>query len=123
MVRIILIKSNEIGCVFLETKLQPNQNVEIKSKKEVNLRKLLNIIGFLIFGGLALTIITNPPHSTYEIKEFLLFIVGSTFIYYVLVNLYFIGKLWRKVVYAILIIMGGMNIFIIFYLSTGSITH
>ena len=107
----------------METKLQTNQNVEIKSKKEVSLRKLLNIIGFLIFGGLALTIITNPPHSINEIKEFLLFIVGSTFIYYVLVSLYFIGKLWRKVVYAILIIIGGMNIFMIFYLSTGLITH
>ncbi|WP_242450762.1 hypothetical protein [Priestia endophytica] len=107
----------------METQLQPNQNVEIKSKKEVNLRKLLNIIGFLIFGGLDLTIITNPPHSTNEIKEFLLFIVGSIFIYYVLVNLYFIGKLWRKVVYAILIVIGGINIFIIFYLSTSSITH
>ncbi|MFP3887322.1 hypothetical protein HPB58_16855 [Priestia filamentosa] len=107
----------------METKLQTNQNVEIKSEKEWRLRKLLNIIGLVIFGGLVLTIITNPPHSTNEIKEFLLFIVGSAFIYYVLVNLYFIGKLWRKVVYAILIIIGGMSIFIIFYLSTSPITH
>ncbi|MFP3845921.1 hypothetical protein [Priestia filamentosa] len=104
----------------METKLQTNPSVEIKSKKESSLRKLLNIIGLLIFGGLGLTIITNPPHSTNEIKEFLLFIVGSTFIYYVLVNLYFIGELWRKVVYAFLLIMGGISIFVVFYLSTSS---
>ncbi|MGZ9870008.1 hypothetical protein ACU3L3_16500 [Priestia endophytica] len=107
----------------METKLQTNQNVEIKSKKEASLRKLLNMIGLLIFGGLALTIITNPPHSTNEIKEFLLFIAGSAFVYYALVNLYFIGQSWRKVVYASLLIIGSVSIFIIFYLSTSSIPH
>jgi hypothetical protein len=107
----------------VDAKFQTNQNVKIKSEKEFSLRKLLNIIGLFIFGGLALTIITNSPHSTNEIKEFLLFIVGSAFIYYVLVNLYFIGKSWRKVVYSSLLIIVGISIFMIFYLSTHSVPH
>ncbi|MFP7416590.1 hypothetical protein [Priestia filamentosa] len=107
----------------METKLQTNQNIEMKSKKEDSVRTLLNIIGFLIFGGLALTMITNPPHSTKEMKEFLFFIMGSSCIYYILVNVYFLGELWRKVVYTTLFIIGGMSIFIIFYLLTSSIPH
>ncbi|PWW28891.1 hypothetical protein DFO73_105128 [Cytobacillus oceanisediminis] len=71
--------------------VQTSQNVEIVPKKEVSLRKLLNIIGIFIFGGLALTNVTNPLPSNDLPKEFLLFITGNAIIYFFLVCIYFIG--------------------------------
>lgn len=107
----------------METNIQTSHNVEIVTNKEVSLRKLLNIIGIFIFGGLALTNVTNPLPSNELTKEFLLFIVGSAIIYYFLVSIYFIGGFWRKVFYAILILLSGCSLFMVFYLVTNSIPH
>ncbi|ECL9256516.1 hypothetical protein FT376_09145 [Campylobacter jejuni] len=92
------------------------------TKKEVSLRRLLNVIGIFIFGGLALSIVTNPIPSD-DIKEFLLFIFGSAIIYYFLVNIYFIGHIGRKIFFTTLILLGCFSLYMIFYLSTNSIQH
>lgn len=107
----------------METNVQTSQNVEIVTKKEVSMRKLLNIIGIFIFAGLALTNVTTPLPSSEDTKEFLLFIVGSAIIYYFLVNIYFIGQIGRKIVFTILILLGCFSIFMAFYLGTNSVPH
>ena len=107
----------------METNVLTSQNVEIVIKKEISMRKLLNIMGIFIFGGLALTNVTNPLHSSDYIKEFFLVIAGSAFIYYFLVNIYFIGEIGRKIVFTILILLGCFSIFMAFYLATNSIPH
>lgn len=107
----------------METNVQTSQNVEIVTKKEMSMSKLSNIIGIFIFGGLALTNVTNPLYSSELTKEFLLFIGGSAIIYYFLVNIYFIGQIGRKIVFTILILIGCFSIFMAFYLGTNSVPH
>lgn len=107
----------------METNVQTAQNVEIVSKKEVSMRKVLNIIGTFIFVGLALSNVTTPLPSNEDIIEFLLFIVGSAIIYYFLVNIYFIGQIGRKTVFTILILLGCFSIFMAFYLGNNSLPH
>ncbi|WP_243291295.1 hypothetical protein [Bacillus sp. FJAT-47783] len=122
----------------METNLQTSQHVEIVTNKEVSLRKVLNVIGIFIFVGLALTTVTIPislnekmewyinedkKMGFTELKEFFLFISGSAFIYYFLVNIYFIGRSWRKVVFIILILLTGFSLFMVFYLLNHSTPH
>ena len=106
----------------METKIQHSKNIEIATRKEVNLKKWLNVIGLFIFGGLVLTTVTNPLPSS-ENMEFLLFIFGSAIIYYFLVNIYFISPVWRKVIYATLILLCAFSLFMAFYLATHSTPH
>ncbi|AYA78527.1 hypothetical protein DOE78_13765 [Bacillus sp. Y1] len=87
------------------------------------MRRLLNMIGIFIFGGLSLTNVTNPLPSSYFTKEFLLFIGGSAITYYLMVNIYFLGQIGRKLVFTMLILLGCFSMFMIFYLSTNSIPH
>jgi hypothetical protein len=88
-----------------DKKMQTKEDVKTAKEVETELKKVLNIIGIFIFGGLALTSVTNPPPADYLI-EYLLFIAGSAFIYYFLVNVYFLGQSWRKVFYGVIIVLG-----------------
>ena len=107
----------------METNVQTTQDVKIVTKKEISMRKLLNIIGIIIFCGLALSNVTNPLPSSDDTKEFLLFIGGSASIYYLLVNIYFIGQIGRKIVFTILIFLGCFSVFMTFYLANNPIPH
>lgn len=107
----------------METNVQMSPKVEIVTKKEVSIRKLLNIIGIFIFAGLALSNVTTPLASSEDTKEFLLFIVGSAIIYYFLVIIYFKGQIGRKIVFTILILIGCFSIFMASYLWTNSVPH
>jgi hypothetical protein len=107
----------------LETNFQTSQKIQAVTKKEVSMRKLLNIIGIFIFAGIALTNVTNPLPSTDDTKEFLEFIGGSAFIYYILVNIYFTGQIGRKVVLTILFLLGCFSIFMAIYLTTNPVSH
>ncbi|MEK3856313.1 hypothetical protein [Cytobacillus sp. FSL H8-0458] len=94
-----------------------------RDEKQGNLKKLLYRIGLFIFGGLALTNVTAPLPSMKETKEFLLFIFGSASIYYLLVSVYYLGGLWRKVFYVSLILLCGLSVFMAIYLAMHSIPH
>lgn len=85
--------------------MQTTENVKTAKEVETELKKVMNIIGIFIFGGLALTSVTNPMPTDYMI-EYLLFIAGSALIYYFLVNVYFLGQSWRKVFYGVIIVLG-----------------
>ena len=105
------------------TNSQMSQNVEIATKKEVSMKKLLNILGIFIFGGLALSNVTNPLPSSEVTIEFLLFIGGSAVIYYFLVIIYFIGQIGRKIFFTTLILLGCFSIYMALYLTINSIPH
>jgi hypothetical protein len=95
----------------------------LKTQNEVSLKKLLYGFGVFIFGGLVLTIMTNPLPSMEKTKEFLLFIFGSFLIYYFLVHVYFRGGLWSKVFYIILSLLWGISICMAIYLAANSNPH
>ncbi|MCK1999112.1 hypothetical protein MPH47_18110 [Psychrobacillus psychrodurans] len=121
-IRIIALKTVKWG-VILGTKGQMSQNVEIASKEEGSTKKLLNILGIFIFGGLALSNVTNPLPSSKSTIEFLLFIGVSAVVYYFLVIIYFIGQIGRKIFFTILILLSCFSIYMVFYLTINSIPH
>jgi hypothetical protein len=106
----------------LKNEIQTSETLELKTQKEVSMKTLLNVVGIFIFSGLALTFFTKS-YSSNEIKEFLLFIFGSAFIYYFLVNIYFLGAVGRKIFFVILILLSCFSIYMIFYLATNSTLH
>ena len=99
----------------METKIKNTQNAKTAMEDERNLRKVLNIIGLFIFGGMVLTSITKPMPADY-FKEYLVFIAGSALVYYFLVNIYSLGQTWRKIFYAIIFMIGVGSMFMVFYL-------
>ena len=103
----------------METKMQTSQKVEIERNPESDLKKVLNIIGLFIFGGMALTSITNAMPADY-LKEYLVFIAASALIYYFLVSIYFLGQSWRKVFYAVIIMLGVGSLSMVFFLVSHS---
>ena len=122
----------------METNVQTSQNIEIVTKKEITIRKVLNIYGVFAVIGLLLSIFTNPISlnenmqvyfneeimmEPKKVKEFLLFIFLSSSIFFFLVNIYFIGQIGRKVVLTILFLLGCFCIFMAFYLGANSIPH
>lgn len=108
-----------VGGVMLETNVNTTKNVRTVRADDSSLKKILNIIGLFIFGGMALTSVTNPMPTDYMI-EYLLFIAGSALIYYFLVNIYFLGQMWRKVFYAVIIVLGVGSLSMVFYLVNHS---
>lgn len=60
---------------MMEAKIQTSQSAEVTYNKEVRMQKLLNIFGIFIFGGLALTNLTNPLPSSDYTKEILFLLV------------------------------------------------
>lgn len=102
--------------------LKTSKNVEGITNEGMSIRKLLNIIGLFIFGGIALTSITTPIPED-KINGFILFMVGSASIYYLLVNIYSAGRRGRLIFYTILILLGAISLFMAYYLATHSIPH
>ncbi|RSD28397.1 hypothetical protein [Mesobacillus subterraneus] len=88
----------------------------------MTLRKIFNIIGIFIFGGIALTNVTSPVPDKYFIG-FVLFNVGSAILYFFLVNIYFIGGVWRKVFYAVLSLIAVTSLVIAVYLWATQVPH
>ena len=81
-----------------------------------NMRRLLMLFGILLIGGSALTALTNPLPPNERI-EFLLFLAIIAGIYYLLLGLYFLGGLWRRLFFILLLTAGIMCIFMSFYLA------
>ncbi|KEZ52874.1 hypothetical protein [Metabacillus indicus] len=81
-----------------------------------NMRRLLMLFGILLIGGSALTALTNPLPPNEQI-EFLLFLGIIAGIYYLLLGLYFLGGLWRRLFFILLLTAGIMCILMSFYLA------
>ncbi|ART76974.1 hypothetical protein B4U37_13375 [Sutcliffiella horikoshii] len=89
-------------------------------KKELSIKSLLNIIGLFIFLGMIIMAITNPltidPNiGIYQndkaimkgkkLYEFAIFILISSFTYFLLVQLYFSTPKGRKVFFIVLSVL------------------
>ncbi|WP_025026941.1 hypothetical protein [Caldalkalibacillus mannanilyticus] len=103
----------------MEVNPQKSTDIEIITKKNIELRTLLNWMGIVIFLGCLVTIWTMPLSlnraleitqneeiimSPKKIKELLLFVFGSAIVYFFLVNFYFVGRIWRKIFFVSLIL-------------------
>ncbi|MFS0861161.1 hypothetical protein [Fredinandcohnia sp. 179-A 10B2 NHS] len=103
--------------IYLQVNYTPSVHREVKLKKQRTVRTVLNISGVLIFLGLALSIFTMPLtlnenkeiyfNHDYKLKpsylkEFIVFIVGSAIVYFSLVNLFFLERIGKRIVYTAL---------------------
>lgn len=82
--------------------------------REISLRFVLNTYGAFLFLGLLLSIFT---HKIEEVTEFLLFILISSVVYFVLLNLYFTSEIGRKAVFILLCLIGLFSLLMVFYLQ------
>lgn len=81
---------------------------EPASKKPISLRGILNIYGLLMFISLPLTIYTHPV--TENVNGFWVFILVGFIVYFFLLNLYYFGGIWRKVVFISLCLIALFSI-------------
>ncbi|MED3932675.1 hypothetical protein ABEY43_16880 [Priestia megaterium] len=95
-------------------------------KKERTLQFTLNVIGIFMFIGVLirwwtvpfavnndLRIYYNPDFQMKlsECKEFLEFTLCAASVYFLLVNIYFLGKRGKKLVYIILVLLAVFNLY------------
>lgn len=95
-------------------------------KKERTLRFTLNVIGIFMFIGVLirwwtvpfaisnnLEIYYNPDFQMKpsECKEFLAFTLCAAGVYFSLINIYFLGKTGKKLVYTVLVLLAVFNLY------------
>lgn len=97
-------------------KLKNWETDKMNTCREPSMKNLLMLFGILLIGGSALTARTNPLPPNERI-EFLLFLAIIAGIYYLLLGLYFLGGLWRKLFFILLLTAGILCIFMSFYLA------
>ncbi|MDF0728409.1 hypothetical protein PY093_17355 [Cytobacillus sp. S13-E01] len=88
----------------MEINPQTSRNIEIVTKKEITIKKVLNIYGVFTVLALILSVFTTPISinenmqffynedlimGAKKLKEFLIFIFGSAIVYFLSVNLYY----------------------------------
>lgn len=95
-------------------------------KKERTLQFTLNVIGIFMFIGVLirwwtvpfavsndLQIYYNPDFQMKpsECKEFVAFVLCAASVYFSLVNVYFLGKTGKKLVYTVLVLLAVFNLY------------
>ncbi|MCM3020702.1 hypothetical protein ABIC37_002783 [Priestia megaterium] len=95
-------------------------------KKERTLQFTLNVIGIFMFIGVLirwwtvpfavshdLQIYYNPDFQMKpsECKEFLAFVLCAASVYFSLVNVYFLSKTGKKLVYTVLVLLAVFNLY------------
>jgi glucan phosphoethanolaminetransferase (alkaline phosphatase superfamily) len=93
---------------------------EANTPREFTVRTVLNIYGVFLFLGLVVSIFT---HGVEDINGFLFFILISSVLYFLLLNLYFTSELWRKVVFITICLMALFSLFMVFYLQMNTVAH
>ncbi|MEG9295212.1 hypothetical protein V6B33_02015 [Mangrovibacillus sp. Mu-81] len=109
------------------------------AEKEYSLRTVLNMMGIVIFGGILLQSLTVPivldgngefsqieeiKMSAGKFVEFFLFTLGCGIIYYFLVNVYFMGKKWRRIFFISITLLAFFSIYMVFfYLLQHPLSH
>ncbi|QTL47807.1 hypothetical protein [Priestia aryabhattai] len=101
-------------------------DVNMKKKQRRTLQSTLNTIGILMFIGILIRWWTVPfavskdlriyynqnfQMTLNECKEFLAFILCAAGVYVTLVNVYFLGKTGRKLVYTVLVLLAVFNLY------------
>ncbi|MEH6840183.1 hypothetical protein V7Z47_16550 [Priestia megaterium] len=100
-------------------------------KKERTLQFTLNVIGIFMFIGVLIRwwtvpfAISNNPGIYYnpdfqmkpsECKEFLAFVLCAASVYFSLINVYFLGKTGKKLVYIVLVLLAVFNLYMMLIL-------
>lgn len=95
-------------------------------KKEKTLQFTLNVIGIFMFMGILIrwwTVLFAVSHNLRiyynsdfqmkpsECKEFLAFTLCAAGVYFSLVNIYFLGKTGKKLVYTVLVLLAVFNLY------------
>lgn len=106
--------------LFNNGKLRNWETYEMNTSTEQSMKNLLMLFAIVIFGGSALTTLTNPLPANERI-EFLLFLGISAGIYFLFLVLYFLGGLWRRLFFIFLLIAGIMSVIMSFYLAVYSL--
>ncbi|QFT87967.1 hypothetical protein FIU87_04795 [Bacillus sp. THAF10] len=98
------------------------QQTETQVEKQGSIKLVMNLIGLLIFGGTALTALTNAAYQSTTFK-FYLSLVGGAAVYYLLIYVFFLEQGWRKVFFIILFSLGCASIGMVFYLAINGPLH
>ncbi len=83
--------------------------------KQISLRKVMNWYGVLLFLGLLISI---HAHEIKDVSGFLLFILISSVLYFLMLNLYFENEPGRKIVFIMLCFIALFSLFMVFYTAT-----
>lgn len=92
--------------------MDTHKQAEASSPKPISIRFVLNIYGIFLFSGLLLSIYT---HGIKDINGFLLFILISSMLYFLLLNLYFKNELGRKLVFITLCLIALFSLIMVFH--------
>lgn len=98
--------------------MDANSQVRPKAKadppRKITIRTVLNSYGVFLFSGLLISIFT---HGIEDVSGFVLFILISSMLYFILLNLYFASQLWRKVVFVTMCAIALLSLSMVFYLQ------
>ncbi|MED3850911.1 hypothetical protein P4607_06075 [Priestia megaterium] len=112
-------------------------DVNMKKKQRRTLQSTLNTIGILMFIGILIRWWTVPfavskdlriyYHQDFqmtlnECKEFLAFVLCAASVYFSLVNVYFLGKTGRRLVYTVLVLFAVFSLYMMLTLLV-AVTH
>ena len=100
------------------SELLSTKNTE--KSRDITLKSVLNTYGACLFLGLLLSIFT---HGIEDRTGFLLFILISSIVYFILLNLYFISEIGRKVVFITLCLIGLFSLCMVFYFQLNPAAH
>ncbi|MCM3770432.1 MULTISPECIES: hypothetical protein [Priestia] len=108
----------------MRVNFERSTKINVNTKKERTLQFMLNVIGILMFMGILIRWWTVPfavnkdlriyynqdfQMTLNECKDFLAFALCTAGIYFALVNVYFLGKSGRKLVYTILVLLAAFT--------------
>lgn len=92
--------------------MESRSRTKAESIKLISIRSVMNCYGVLLFAGLLISIYA---HEIKDISGFLLFILISSVLYFLLLNLYFKSELGRKIVFIMLCLIALFSLFMVFY--------
>lgn len=97
--------------------MEPSKNTKTKDRQHDPVKSVMALYGAALFSGLLLSIFT---HQIEDISGFLLFLVPSAVLYFLVLILYFKEGFLKKVAFAIVGFIALISIFMVFYLEINS---
>ncbi|KRF58217.1 hypothetical protein ASG98_06415 [Bacillus sp. Soil531] len=110
----------------MRANFKESTEINVNTKKERTLQLTLNVVGILMFMGVLIRWWTVPfsvsrdlqiyynqgfQMTLNECKEFLAFVLCAAGVYFSLVNVYFLGKTDRRLVYTVLVLFAVFSLY------------
>ncbi|MDD9784467.1 hypothetical protein [Priestia megaterium] len=114
------------GGKYIRANFKESTEINVNTKKERTLQLTLNVVGILMFMGVLIRWWTAPfsvsrdlqiyynqgfQMTLNERKEFLAFVLCAASVYFSLVNVYFLGKTGRRLVYTVLVLFAVFSLY------------